>query len=108
MTILRISLVLAALVTALASAAYLSGCIYFILCKVMPAGVGVDTWLRYWDAYGADPVQRTRLLTAITIAIAVTVGAPATAFVSLNNQRRPLHGSARWATHAEIKKAGLL
>jgi type IV secretion system protein VirD4 len=96
------------LVASLIAAAYLAGCLYFLFCKTMPANIEFDTWLRYWDAYADDAVQRKRLLAAAATAIIAVIAAPVAALAVLRKTGRSLHGDARWATSAEIRKAGLL
>lgn len=104
----RFVLALLYLVAGALAATYLAAFFYFVLCKAMPHNIGFDTWLRYWDAYGEVALQRKRLLTAAAAAAMVVFGIPAVAIITLARTGRSLHGDARWATHAEIRKAGLL
>ncbi|WLI91075.1 hypothetical protein Q4S45_08145 [Massilia sp. R2A-15] len=96
------------LVAGTVMACYLAGWLYFIVSKAAPAGVGVDSWLRYWDAYSGDAIQRKRLLLAMALALAAVFAIPVIVLVSQARAGRSLHGDARWATRAEIRKAGLL
>lgn len=96
------------LVAGTVAAFYLAGWLYFIVSKAAPVGIGMDTWLRYWDAYSGDAIQRRRLLLAMALALAAVVAIPLIAFVSQSRTGRSLHGDARWATRAEIRRAGLL
>ncbi len=104
----RALLIATGLAVAIVVACYLAGGLYFVLCKVIPSHIALDTWLRYWDAYGDDPIQRKRLLTSAALAVTVVAGAPLLAIAKLTNLPRSLHGDARWATRSEIRKAGLL
>jgi type IV secretion system protein VirD4 len=66
---------------------------------------GLMTWPRYWEAYGELPLVRSKLLKAALGATVVCLSPLAMLFI-----RRPqkLHGEARFARRADIKKAGLL
>jgi type IV secretion system protein VirD4 len=96
------------LVAGTVAACCLAGWLYFVLSKAAPAATGVDTWLRYWDAYSTDGSQRKRLLFAMALALAAVFVIPVIALASRSRAGRSLHGDARWATRAEIRKAGLL
>lgn len=96
------------LVVGTAAACYLAGWLYFVLSKAAPVGIGVDTWLRYWDGYSGEAVQRKRLLLAMALALAAVFLIPLIALASQARAGRSLHGDARWASRAEIRKAGLL
>jgi type IV secretion system protein VirD4 len=105
---MQIAFVTALLLIGAIAAAYAAGCAYFLISKVMPEHIEIDTWLRYWDAYSSDPIQRKRLLTAAAVSALAVLVAPAIAIAALSKNGRSLHGDARWATHAEIRRAGLL
>lgn len=96
------------LVAGTVGACYLAGWLYFILSKAAPTDVGIDTWMRYWDAHSGDAIQRKRLLLAMALALAAVFAIPLIVLVSQSRAERTLHGDARWATRAEIRKAGLL
>ncbi len=106
----RIQLALVAAYVAAGSvgAAYLAAIAFFVLNKSVPRNIAFDTWLRYWGAYSADPVQGPRLLLAAAIAAFIVGAAPVLAFVATGRSGRSLHGDARWASTAEIRRAGLL
>lgn len=104
----QIALVAAFVLLGAVGAAYIAGCAYFLISKAMPAHIEIDTWLRYWDAYSYDPIQRKRLLIAAAVSAIVVFVAPVIAIVAISKKDRSLHGDARWATHAEIRRAGLL
>ena len=100
--------VLAYIVAGFFLAEYLAGVAYFLVNKTSPADVGLDTWAQYWHWYSADPVQRKRMQIGAAIGGGVVYLMPLLIASSLGNVRRSLHGDARWATAAEIRKAGLL
>lgn len=104
----QIAFVAAILVLGAVAAAYIAGCAFFLISKAMPVHIEIETWLRFWDAYSDDPIQRKRLLTAAAISVAIVFVVPAIAIAALSRKGRSLHGDARWATHAEIRRAGLL
>jgi len=86
---------------------YLAGHVYFLLNHAMPRHIDLTTWYLYWQAYGADPRQRSRLLAALVIPAALLTTAILLPFL-LPQPPRALHGDARWATEREIRAAGLL
>jgi type IV secretion system protein VirD4 len=88
--------------------AYLAAALYFLVNKVMPASLAMDTWWRYWNAYRHDPVQSHRLIGSAVLAIGAVYVAPLALVLSQLRHKRSLHGDARWATEGEIRKAGLL
>lgn len=108
MSLRRVALAAACIAVGIIVAAYIAGIAFFVLGKAMPRGIGLDTWLRYWEAYSGDPVQRHRLLLAAAIAVAFVFAAPLLAVAAMTRSGRSLHGDARWASAAEIRKAGLL
>lgn len=92
----------------LAAIAYLAALFYFLANRVLPDAVAWDTWWRYWKVYGTDTVQRPRLIGSAMVAIAAVCVGFAWLAAQHRAHRRALHGSARWATDSEIRKAGLL
>jgi type IV secretion system protein VirD4 len=96
------------LVAGTVAACYLAGWLHFILNKTAPTGIGIDTWLRYWDAYSGNAIQRKPLLLAMVLALVAVFVIPLIALACQTRAGRSLHGNARWATRAEIRKAGLL
>lgn len=63
--------------------------------------------LKLWYSYGMDPVYRARILKILIGFIFVASLGVAMGFVFLR-RRSSLHGDARFASHAEIQKEGLL
>ena len=86
---------------------YAAGAAYFLINKTAPTDVGLDTWASYWHWYGSDPVQRKHLQLAAGVAIFLTYGVPLLIFAATRAGGRSLHGDARFATSAEVRKAKL-
>ncbi|WP_395347303.1 type IV secretory system conjugative DNA transfer family protein [Variovorax sp. UC122_21] len=82
-----------------------AGYAFLMLMKLPPDSATLSTIVDYWLAYGDRPEVRRSLLAALVGAQGVTLGGVAIAMVP---RRRALHGEARFATHREIRKAGLL
>lgn len=82
-----------------------AGYAFLMLMKLPPESATLSTIVDYWLAYGDHPEVRRSLLAALVGAQGITLGGVAIAMVP---RRRALHGEARFATHREIRKAGLL
>lgn len=93
------------LVIGAAVALYLAG--YFFLLKLrLPVYQATPlTILGYWQHYGDDPATRRWLTICTTAGAAIAIGFIAAMLMPM---RRALHGDARFAKIAEVKKAGLL
>ena len=72
-----------------------------------PTDLSLTSWPDSWRSYREDPVQRKRLQFSAAVGGFVGFGLPALLLVSLTNQKKPLHGEARFASHDEIRQAGL-
>ncbi|MDQ1922673.1 hypothetical protein [Massilia pseudoviolaceinigra] len=104
-----IGVVLVYIIVGFFAAQYVAGGAYFVVNKTMPADIAIDTWMRYWEAYGDDPVQRKKLTMAAGIGgILVYLVPLVVVLLATRGQSRSLHGDARWASAREIRKAGLL
>lgn len=91
-----------------AQALYASGALFLLLSKADPRQAGLASILHYWALYADDPVLRPRLLGSIAAAgVALLVVLPA-GLVAAARRPRPLHGDARFASRAEVARAGLL
>jgi type IV secretion system protein VirD4 len=98
---------LAGLALAIA-AGYVAAVLFLLLNKADPRQADVTRLLHYWTLYADDPPLRRKLLASIVLSgIGLLVVLPA-ALVAAARQRRPLHGNARFANAAEIRRAGLL
>ncbi len=85
----------------------LAGAVFTLANKQMPADLSLTSWPDSWQAYREDPIQRKRLQFSAAVGGFVGFGLPALLLVSLTNQKKPLHGEARFASHNEIHQAGL-
>ncbi|MDI3461852.1 MAG: Coupling protein VirD4, ATPase required for T-DNA transfer [Nitrospira sp.] len=85
----------------------LAGAVFTLANKQMPDALSLSSWLDSWRAYAEDPVQRKRLQFSAAVGGFVGFGLPTLLMLSLTNQRKPLHGEARFASHDEIQQAGL-
>ncbi|WP_082549300.1 type IV secretory system conjugative DNA transfer family protein [Rhizobacter sp. Root404] len=90
------------------AAVYLSAVIFLVLNKMHPRHAEFRSIATYWDAYADDPKRRRQLIGSVGASgIALLVVLPFSLVVAARRQR-PLHGDARFATEAEIVRAGLL
>ncbi len=85
----------------------LAGAVFSLANKQMPADFSLSNWPDSWQAYGKDPIQRKRLQFSAAVGGFVGFGLPALLVMSLTNQKKPLHGEARFASHDEIQQSGL-
>jgi type IV secretion system protein VirD4 len=83
---------------------YLAGFLLMAWCRQDPRTVGPFTIARYAYYYGGVPEVRRRLWVSSAggLALMALIGLPL-----LLPRRRSLHGDARWATRAEMARAGL-
>ncbi|MGM9428727.1 type IV secretory system conjugative DNA transfer family protein [Hydrogenophaga sp. MI9] len=90
------------------AALYLSALLFLVFSKANPKLAGWDSILGYWQLYADVPVLRRRMVTAIGMAGFVTLIVFPGAMYAASRPRRALHGDARFASTAEVKRAGLL
>ncbi len=95
--------------TALAcAAAYASGALFLLLNKTDPRQAELTSIASYWSQFGEDPQQHKKLVASTVLStLGLLVGLPG-ALVAAARPRRALHGAARFATLAEVRRAGLL
>jgi type IV secretory pathway TraG/TraD family ATPase VirD4 len=89
----------------------LGSLVFGLLEKLPDSSVGVTTLYRYWPVYGGVPHVRRSLQIATTLSVVVAIGPAVIVVLAVlfgKFKRRELHGSARWATIGEIRKAGLV
>jgi len=90
------------------AAVYLSAVLFLVLNKASPSQARLGSFVAYWQLYAGDPVQGKRLvISAVAAGLGMLVVLPGSLFAAAR-QRRPLHGAARFATTAEVARAGLL
>ena len=107
----RVGLTLALLIAAAAAGLYLSGVLVPILLKVQAASPWYETWWSY--AKVLDQPQLQSHAGKIRFATAVGFGLPLVAWLPfavglLRPRSTEFHGDARFATRADLAKAGLL
>lgn len=93
---------------ALACAAlYLAGVLFLLLNKANPKQAQFASIVHYWDLYADDAQLRKKLQIAIGVSgIGLLILLPA-GLVAAARPRRALHGEARFASPAEVDRAGL-
>ncbi|MBL8348651.1 MAG: type IV secretory system conjugative DNA transfer family protein [Rubrivivax sp.] len=94
--------------TALACASvYLAGVLFLVLNKANPKQAQFASIVHYWDLYANDAQLRKKLQLAIGVSgIGLLILLPA-GLVAAARPRRALHGDARFASPAEVDRAGL-
>jgi len=89
------------------AAVYLAGVLFLVLNKANPKQAQLASIVRYWDLYADDHQLRKKLQLAIGVSgIGLLVLLPA-GLVAAARPRRALHGDARFASPAEVDRAGL-
>lgn len=89
------------------AAVYLSGVLFLLLNKADPRQARFASIVTYWQLYADDRLQRNKLIAAMTASgVGLLVILPI-ALVTAARPKRPLHGEARFATSAEIRRARL-
>lgn len=97
--------VIAVLGMALFLSSFVAGIVFFILLKHNPIEATAWTWYSYVFYYYADYAGKLKL--SGLIGLGVGFGIPITLFLRHAPKKESLHGDARFATAAEINKAGL-
>jgi len=89
------------------AAIYLSAVLFLLLNKADPRQAHFTSINQYWTLYADDPRLRKSLVASMIISgVGLLIMLPA-ALVSAARPRRALHGDARFATAAEVERAGL-
>lgn len=95
-----------------AAALWLAGFVYFALGHQNPLRAGWWGWFDGVSAYldGRLPKECRHLLGSAVLALTTVFGGPLLGWAAIQDQRtrRELHGSARFATERDVRKAGLL
>ncbi|KQY88258.1 type IV secretory system conjugative DNA transfer family protein [Pelomonas sp. Root1444] len=87
---------------------YLSAVLFLLFNKANPAQAKLTSIVHYWHLYADHPSLRKKLLIAMGAAGGGLLIVLPIAMVAATSQRRPLHGDARFATAAEVVRAGLI
>jgi type IV secretion system protein VirD4 len=86
---------------------YLAGVLFLVLNKANPQQAAFGSIVHYWKLYADDAALRSKLLVAMVMSgVGLLIVLPG-ALVTAARPRRALHGDARFATAAEIERAGL-
>ncbi|MGE4049693.1 MAG: type IV secretory system conjugative DNA transfer family protein [Piscinibacter sp.] len=89
------------------AAVYLAGVLFLVLNKANPRQAQFSSIVHYWGLYADDAQLRKKLQLAIGVSgIGLLILLPA-GLVAAARPRRALHGDARFATTAEVDRAGL-
>lgn len=89
-------------------AIYLSAVVFLLLNKAPAAQARFASIAHYWQLYAQDPAQRKKLELAIGVCSAGLLVILPAALLAAARPGRALHGDARFATPAEVRRAGLL
>ncbi|MFP1132633.1 type IV secretory system conjugative DNA transfer family protein [Asticcacaulis sp. W401b] len=96
------------MMVAVIAALWLAGVLFFLFHKALPQDVTPLTWLSYADAYWGQQRPQALLMASLFGGVIVAF-APAFALsIHLSRDKRELHGSARFATPGDVRKAGLM
>jgi type IV secretion system protein VirD4 len=95
------------LVVATVAALWAAGAVFFLMHKAAPHGVTPMTWLTYAHFYWGNGRQRQLLLLSLLVCGALALFPMGFLFSALAGRDRDLHGSAKFATPADIRRAGL-
>lgn len=87
---------------------YAGAYLFASLQKIPSAAVSITTLWDYWHAYSDIRLVKLALIGGFAVSALVPIlPLVIVAFVVFSGDKRELHGSARFATDQEIKKAGL-
>ncbi|RQU83902.1 hypothetical protein [Burkholderia cenocepacia] len=92
----------------LVAANYMAGFLFLAFAKMNPLHVKVSTWWHYWSWYHDVPTIRKRLMLTMIFSAGFSLVVPAIIVAKLSEVKQSLYGEARFATDAEIRKAGLM
>lgn len=87
---------------------YVAGMAFLLLSDMHLDGAGFSTWMDYWKHYSHIPAISKRLQISMIAGAGICVVLPVFAFLMASGKKRALHGAARFANDAEIRKSGLL
>jgi type IV secretion system protein VirD4 len=89
------------------AAIYLSAALFLLLNKADPRQAHFGSITHYWSLYADDPRLRKSLVASMVVSgVGLLIVLPA-ALISAARPRRALHGNARFASAAEVERAGL-
>jgi type IV secretion system protein VirD4 len=89
------------------AAVYVSAVLFLVLNKADPRQARFASITQYWTLYADDPRLRKSLVASMAVSgVGLLIVLPA-ALISAARPRRALHGDARFASAAEVERAGL-
>jgi type IV secretion system protein VirD4 len=103
----KVLFVLAAVAAGIVVAMYVAGFVFLAANKTNPFNASLATIYQYWYYYRDDPEQKGHFKAAFTVAALIGAAVPIGAVIGMLKGGRALHGDARFATKAEVQKAGL-
>lgn len=101
-------LVVVYLAAAAALVLWAAGALFYLMHHAKPIGVTPLTWVTYARFYWHNGHQRMLLMLSLLVPAAIALFPLGQVFSWLEGPQRQLHGSARFATPADIQKAGLM
>lgn len=106
-TWLKVVLGLVVVCMGLVAANHVGGVLFVIANKTNPFEM-YATYLAWYGEYKDDPIQKKRLIFAAVASLVVVYVLPLIIIERITRKVQSLHGDARWATPAEVRKSGLL
>jgi len=103
-----VGIIVVYLVLAATLAVWAAGALFFLMHRTAPTGVTPMSWLTYAHFYWGNGRQRQLLLLSLIVPAALALFPLGMLFGWLGGADRELHGSAKFATPADIRKAGLM
>ncbi|URI07631.1 type IV secretory system conjugative DNA transfer family protein [Aquincola tertiaricarbonis] len=85
---------------------YVAGVAFLLLAHADPRQAEWTSILVFWERYGEDPRLYNKLLVSSLVSGSLPLLLPIALLITARNNR-PLHGAARFATPAEVARAGL-
>jgi type IV secretion system protein VirD4 len=89
------------------AAIYLSAVLFLLLNKADPRQARFDSITHYWQLYADDQRLRKSLVASMVVSGGGLLVLLPAALLAAARPRRALHGDARFATAAEVERAGL-
>lgn len=90
------------------AAVHLAGVLFLVLNKASPSQARFGSIIHYWQLYAEDVQLRRKLQLAIGASGFGVLALLPAALVAAARPRRALHGDARFANSAEVRRAGLM
>lgn len=88
-------------------ALWAAGAIFFLMHKAVPQAVTPMTWVRFAQGYWDFPMERRLLTLSLLVPGALALFPLGLIFSWIGGPDPSLHGTARFATWSDVKRAGL-